>query len=128
MKFIKCRIGKDPNTIKRWLQLLEELYIIYKVTPYHHNIACSLLKEPKYYFYDHVQVENNDAARLENLVGNALLKELAFIQDTMGNKTSLHFVRTKDGRELDFLVCIENKPTHPIIRIRGICSWHAQSI
>lgn len=107
-------LEKDPHTIKRWLQLLEELYVIYKVPPFHQNIARSLLKEPKYYFYDHAQIENNDPARLENIVANALLKELDFIQDTTGNETALHFVRTKDGREIDFLICINHRPTHLI--------------
>lgn len=37
---------------KRWLQLLENLYIIFRVTPYSNNVARSLLKEPKFYFYD----------------------------------------------------------------------------
>lgn len=110
-------LNRDANTVKRWLLLLENLYIIYRVTPYHKNIARALLKEPKYYFYDHAQVEsneNNNGARLENLVANALLKELHFIEDTTGAKTSLHFVRTKDGKELDFLISIDKKTTHLI--------------
>lgn len=107
-------LEKDPHTIKRWLALLEELYIIYRITPYHHNIARSLLKEPKYYFYDHVQIENNDPARLENIVANALLKELNFIEDTTGETTTLHFLRTKEGREIDFLICINHKPAYLI--------------
>ena len=37
-------LERDPNTIKRWLQLLENLYVIFRVTPYHKNIARSLLK------------------------------------------------------------------------------------
>lgn len=104
-------LERDPNTIKRWLQLLENLYIIFRVTPYHKKIARSLLKEPKYYFYDHAYIESNDAARLENLVACALLKELQFIQDTKGIKTALHYLRTKDGKEIDFLICLEDKPT-----------------
>src|SRR5204863_1210163 len=68
-------LERDVNTIKRWLQLLENLYIIFRVNPYHKNIARSLLKEPKYYFYDHANVET-DGARLENIVACALLKEL----------------------------------------------------
>ena len=43
---------KSPNTIQHWLRLLEDLYVIFKLTPYHKNIARALLKEPKYYFYD----------------------------------------------------------------------------
>lgn len=103
-------LERDPNTIKRWLQLLENLYVIFRVTPYHKNIARSLLKEPKYYFYDHTYAENNHGARLENLVACALLKELQFIEDTQGLQTSLNYLRTKDGKEIDFLICIERKP------------------
>ncbi|MBS0358098.1 MAG: ATP-binding protein [Proteobacteria bacterium] len=104
-------LDRDANTIKRWLSLLEALYIIYRVKPYHKNIARSLLKEPKYYFYDHAQVEDS-GARLENIVANALLKRLDFLKDTQGTSGSLHFLRTKEGRELDFLICLDDKVTH----------------
>jgi hypothetical protein len=106
-------LDRDPNTIKRWLQLLENLYIIHRVTPYSTNVARSLKKEPKFYFYDNAIVED-DGARLENIVANALKKELHFLEDTLGVRTSLHYLRTKDGKELDFLVNIEEKPTHLI--------------
>lgn len=106
-------LDRDANTIKRWLQLLEELYIIYRVTPYY-NLARSIRKEPKYFFYDHVYAENDHGAKLENLVANALFKELHYLRDTRGIKTSLHFLRTKDGKEVDFLTCLDDKPSHLI--------------
>lgn len=101
----------DQTTIKRWLELLENLYIIFRVTPYSNNIARSLLKEPKFYFYDNTYAENGDSAKLENIVANALFKELHYLEDTQGVNTSLHYLRTKDGKELDFLVCIDTHPT-----------------
>ncbi len=107
-------LEKDAKTIKRWLQLLEELYIIFRVTPYSKRIARSLLKEPKYYFYDFVRVENDKGAKLENLIACALLKELHFLEDVYGISTNLHFLRTKDGKEVDFLVVIDNKPVYLI--------------
>lgn len=107
-------LERDANTVKRWLQLLEELYVIFRVTPYSKKVSRSLLKEPKYYFYDIAQIEGDNGARLENLVACALLKELHFREDTRGDNTSLHYVRTKDGKELDFLVCIEGQPTRLI--------------
>ncbi len=107
-------LQRDSKTIKRWIELLENLYIIFKITPYHRNIARSLLKEPKYYFYDHTYAENDTGARLENIVACALLKELHYLEDTKGVEVALHFVRTKDGKELDFLVCLDRKPTHLI--------------
>lgn len=72
-----------------------------------------MLKEPKYYFYDFTQVEDK-GARLENLVACALLKELDFIEDITGDSTALHYVRTKDGKELDFLTLRNNKPVQLI--------------
>ncbi len=106
-------LERDPNTVKRWLQLLEDLYIIFRVTPFHKNITRSLLKEPKFYFYDHTYAENY-GARLENLVACALLKELQFLEDTQGLQTSLHYLRTKDGKEIDFLIRIDGESTHII--------------
>jgi hypothetical protein len=94
--------------------LLENLYVIFRVTPYHNKVNRSLLKEPKFYFYDIAQVEGDKGARLENLLACALIKELQFIEDTTGENASLYYLRTKDGKELDFLVCMANKPTHLI--------------
>lgn len=102
-------LDRDANTVKRWISLLENLYIIYRVVPYHKNIARSLLKEPKFYFYDHSLIEDK-GARLENLVSNALKKELHFLEDTQGLVASLHYMRTKEGKEIDFLVNIDGKP------------------
>ncbi|MCH9626996.1 MAG: hypothetical protein S4CHLAM2_06300 [Chlamydiales bacterium] len=106
-------LERDPNTIKRWLQLLENLYIIHRVTPYTRNVNRSLKKEPKFYFYDHALVED-EGARLENIVANALKKEMHFLEDTQGIKGALHYLRTKDGQELDFLVNLDGIPTHLI--------------
>lgn len=105
-------LERDPNTIRRWLDLLESLYVIFRVTPYHRNVARSILKEPKFYFYDTGQIdEENQGAKLENLVALSLLKELHRIQDQMGQSVGLHYVKNKEKAEIDFLVVINNKPT-----------------
>lgn len=98
------------HTVKHWLQILENLYIIFPVRPYHKNIARSLLKESKYYLYDTGAVDGDIGARLENTVACALLRELHFIEDTTGSRTSLHFLRDKEKNEVDFLVAIDNRP------------------
>ncbi|HJZ23533.1 MAG TPA: ATP-binding protein [Candidatus Babeliales bacterium] len=104
-------LEKDAKTIKRWLQLLENLYVVFKVTPYSKKISRSLLKEPKYYFYDSVQVSKDNGIKLENIVAAAILKELHRLEDVLGaSTTKLHFLRTKDGKEIDFLVVINDKP------------------
>jgi hypothetical protein len=98
------------NTVKHWLQILENLYIIFPVRPYHRNIARSILKESKYFFYDTGAVEGDIGAKLENTVACALLRELHFVEDTTGSRVALHYLRDKEKREVDFLLLIDKKP------------------
>lgn len=98
------------HTVKHWLQILENLYIIFPVRPYHKNIARSLLKESKYYLYDTGAVEGDLGAKLENTVACALLRELHLLEDTTGSKVALHYLRDKDKHEVDFLLVVDNVP------------------
>jgi len=107
-------LQRDAKTIKAWLQILEDLYIIFPVRPWHRNIARSVLKEPKYYFYDTAQVKGDEGCRLENAVACALKKELDFLSDTRGEDCGLHYLRTRDGKELDFAVVRNGDLTHRI--------------
>ena len=98
------------HTVKHWLQILENLYIIFPVRPYHKNIARSILKEAKYYLYDTGAVEGDSGARLENAVACALLRDLHLIEDTTGSRVALHFLKDKEKHEVDFLPVVDNKP------------------
>jgi predicted AAA+ superfamily ATPase len=102
----------SDKTIKKWLELLENMYVVFKITPYSKNIARSVLKKPKYYFYD-ISRANNEGARLENLVAASLLKEIHFRQDCLGEEWKLHYLSLKGGKEIDFF--IEHKKTSPIL-------------
>lgn len=102
-------LERDPNTMKRWLALLENLYVIFPVRPYHRNVARSILKEPKYYFYDTALVKDDPGMRLENVCACALLKAAHFLSDCHGRTMALHYLRTRDGREIDFAVFAEGK-------------------
>ena len=99
----------SPKIIKSWLQILENLYIIFKINPWHKNIARSLIKAPKYYFYDTAQVRQ-DSFKLENLTACALLKEIHFRNDVKGEEYQLFYLRNKDKKEIDFLIVKDNRP------------------
>ena len=103
-------LQKTRNTVQHWLDLLEDLYVVFRVFPYHRNVARALLKGPKFYFYDNAMVQGDSGARLENLVACALLKEIHRVQDVRGEDLGLHYVRDKDGREIDFLVTRDRRP------------------
>lgn len=107
-------IQVSPHTIKNWINILEKLYIIFKLTPYHRNIARSILKEPKIYFYDVGMVRGDQGVVFENLVAVSLLKHFHFLEDTEGINLSFHYVRDKEKREVDFLAAVDGKVTHLI--------------
>jgi uncharacterized protein len=102
-----------PKTVKEWIELLELLYVVFRVPPFHKNIARSLLKEPKIYFFD-CTMATNPHAHLENLVAVSLLKNLCFLEDTEGTPSSLTYLRTKDGKEIDFAIVEQLRVTHMI--------------
>ncbi len=99
-----------PNTIKRYIEILEALFIIFRVTPHHRNIGRSLLKEPKIYFYDTGMVIGDEGIRLENLVAVSLLKHLNWLEDSKGQPCELRTIRTKEGKEVDFAMVIDEVP------------------
>ena len=102
-------LQRDPKTIARWLFLLENLYIIFRVPPYHKHIARAILKESKYYFYDTGRIQGDHSARFENYIACSLLKETQRLFDTKGIKSNIYFIQTKTGREIDFLVEMEKE-------------------
>lgn len=104
----------SDKTIKHWLEILENLYIIFKLTPFSKNIARSNLKQPKYYFYDVARVTASDGARFENLVACSLLKEVQFRTDCLGEEWELCYLSKKGGIEIDFAIILENKLKYAI--------------
>lgn len=103
-------LQRSDKTIKKWLEILENMYVIFKILPYHKNIARSKLKQPKYYFYDVGQVQGDLGAKLENLVACSLLKEVQMRQDALGQNFDLNYLATKGGREIDFLISNDRAP------------------
>lgn len=104
-------LALSPATLKKYLDILEALYIVFVVRPYHDNIARSVLQSPKVYFYDTGLVEGDDGLRFENLVATALLKHVQWQHDVQGKETALHYIRTKDGAEVDFALSEKGRLT-----------------
>ncbi|OFZ21683.1 MAG: hypothetical protein A2202_08690 [Bdellovibrionales bacterium RIFOXYA1_FULL_36_14] len=96
-------LSVSPPTIKKWIEVLESLYVIHVVRPYSKKLSKTILKEPKIYFHDIGQVKD-EAQRLENLIANHLFKRNKFIEDTAGTKCNLYYYRDKEQREVDFLI------------------------
>lgn len=99
----------SPNTVKRYIQIFEALYIVFRVTPFSNNIARSLLKEPKIYFFDTGLVKGDIGAKLENLFAVSLLKHVFARIDYEAQPYGLHYLRTKEKQEVDFALVVDGK-------------------
>ena len=108
----------SPMTVKKYIEILEALYIIFRVTPFSKNIARSLLKEPKIYFFDNGLVKGDDGARLENLVAICLLKHVYAKVDYLAENYALHYLRTKDGDEVDFAL-VKEETIEQLIEVKN---------
>jgi predicted AAA+ superfamily ATPase len=117
----------SPKTAKLWLALVEKMYIAFSIAPYTKNLPRAIQKPPKVFFYDNGDVIEQDGARLENLVATTLLKRLHFIEDYYGYRTSLHYVRDKEGREVDFLTII-NGIVYELIEVKNTAAGVSTSL
>jgi len=105
-------LAVSPVTLKKYLAILEALYIVFVVRPWHHNIGRSVLQAPKVYFFDSGLIEGDEGIRFENLMATALLKQVQWQHDVLGQEAGLHYLRTKDGAEVDFAISEGKRLTH----------------
>ncbi|RZB30624.1 MAG: uncharacterized protein SRB1_02904 [Desulfobacteraceae bacterium Eth-SRB1] len=103
------RIHASQDSIRLWISVLESLYYCFSIRPWTKNVSRSLLKNPKIYLLDWSLIDD-PGARNENFVACHLLKAVSWWQDLGLGEYSLNFLRTKDKREVDFLVTKNNKP------------------
>jgi uncharacterized protein len=107
-----CSIS--PNTAKEWISLLEDSFLIKLVHPYHSNRTKRLVKSPKLYFLDMGLAAylggwaNSDQLQLGAVAGAAFETHvLGQILRACTNhllQPRIHFWRTRDGQEIDFLI------------------------
>ncbi|MDI9569684.1 MAG: ATP-binding protein [Pseudomonadota bacterium] len=102
-------LGISLTTVKNYLWYLEKTFILWIVTPWFTNIRKEITKAPIYYFQD-IGLRNFAAGSFGALTDNeagfafqtlihSLLKECFPLADT-----SIHYWRTKDKAEVDFII------------------------
>jgi len=101
----------SQKTLKRWLDILETMYILFAVRPLVKNIPRAIQKPPKVYFFDNGDVIGDEGSRFENLVATHLLKKIHFLEDSTGHRYELRYIRDKEGREVDFVILKNGKCT-----------------
>ena len=107
---ISNSLGVSAPTVKNYLWYLEKTFIINRLTPFTRRTGREISKSPVVYFND-IGLRNfvNGTFTLEptasevgfnfqNLVFNTLNENLS------ENAASIHYFRTKDGAEVDFVI------------------------
>jgi predicted AAA+ superfamily ATPase len=103
-------LSASDKTIKRWVRVLEDHFIVFSISPIHKNIAKATKKAQKYYFYDVADTKDDIGAKIENLVACALLKQIQYRLDCLGEVFELNFFKNKDHKEIDFILSQNKKP------------------
>ncbi len=105
------------KTVANWLQILERLYAIYRLSPFGAPRIRAVKKEQKHYHWDWSVVQE-PSLRFENLVAGHLLKWVHHEQDAKGRDVELRYFRDTDRREVDFVI-VEGRAPQLMIE----CKW-----
>lgn len=105
--------GVSPRTVREWLSRLEDSFLIRLLPPWFTNRTRRLTKSPKLYFLDAGLAawlggwRTVEQARLGPM-GGALFETQVFSETLRrfrhrAREVEVHFWRTRDGQEIDFL-------------------------
>jgi uncharacterized protein len=107
-------IGRDHKTVRQYLRVLEQIYLVQAVQPWSRNELSRLVKTPKIHFIDSgllTALRGYSTARLrsdrgllgpilESFVFSELIKGAAW----SGDRVSIFHYRDKDQLEVDFVL------------------------
>lgn len=108
---IARQVGLNKKTIERYLDLLEKVFVIFKIRGFSRNLRKEVSKNPKYYFYDlgvrNGLINNFNLINLRNDIGsiweNYIISERIKKQEYLNFQTNNYFWRTYDQKEIDFI-------------------------
>jgi predicted AAA+ superfamily ATPase len=99
----------NHRTVGRYLNHLALNYLIFFIPPYTGNIKRLNKKAKKAYFYNYSIIED-DGLKFENFVAFELKARIDLWNDKTPDKFDIFYVKTRDGRETDFLITRNSKP------------------
>lgn len=105
-------LALNRQTVDRYLDLLEKVFVIFRVGGFSRNLRKEVTKNPRYYFYDNgvrnSLIQNFNPLSLRDDVGllweNYLTIERRKANQVAGRSVNSYFWRTYDQKEID---CVE---------------------
>lgn len=105
------QLGMSKNTVERYLDLLEKVFVVYKVRGFSRNLRKEVTKNHRYFFYDtgirNALIGNFNLLNVRNDIGqlweNYLVTERMKKGHYSGQATNWYFWRTYDRQEIDLV-------------------------
>jgi len=108
---IRQDLQVSHQSVARWVNMLENLYMLFRIYPFGAPKIRAVKKEAKHYHFDWTLIKDT-GNRFENLMACHLLKWCFFMQDTHGREIELRYFRDIDKREVDFVITENSKPIY----------------
>lgn len=97
------------DSIKSWLALFENFFMVFRISPWTAKISRAITKEKKIYLFDYASIDSK-GAKFENMVALELYRAVSNWNDTGLGEFSLNFIRNREKQEVDFVLIKKNKP------------------
>jgi predicted AAA+ superfamily ATPase len=108
---LAANLAMNRKTVERYLDLLEKVFVIFKVGGFSRNLRKEVTKNARYYFYDNgvrnSLIRNFNPLALRNDVGqlweNYLVVERCKANQAAERFVNAYFWRTYDQKEIDYI-------------------------
>ena len=105
------QLSMSKNTIERYLDLLEKVFVIFRLSGFSRNLRKEISKSNRFFFYDNgirnALIGNFNPLEIRNDVGqlweNYIISERLKRQEYLREAASSYFWRTYDKKEIDFV-------------------------
>jgi uncharacterized protein len=114
MSALGADAGVSHTTARNWLSVLESMFLVFRLAPWHRNIGKRLVKMPKLYFWDTgllcylLGIRAPEQLRTHPLRGqifeNWVVSELAKAEYHRGREPRMWFYRDQQGVEIDVIL------------------------
>ena len=108
---LAMKLAINRRTVDRYLDLLEKVFVIFKVEGFSRNLRKEITKNSRYYFFDNgvrnSLIQNFNPPELRNDIGqlweNYLMVERRKANQAAGQDVNAYFWRTYDQKEIDYI-------------------------
>ncbi len=105
------QLGMSKNTVERYLDLLEKVFVVHRMSAFSRNLRKEISKSSRFYFYDNgirnALIGNFNPLPMRNDIGqlweNYVIVERIKRQEYLREFTHFYFWRTYDKKEVDLI-------------------------